>query len=341
MHVVEAEAALDAEPVLVGWAVLAGDVEKLVVFDVIGELTADTTIRTHAVDRPVGFSRKDIALVHQRRWHQRTGGTGLHAFATGDASRSAHRIVKVEHDFLAVTATGHADHIVDLDFAAGAHTQVAMNAGVEIDRHRRVRTIRLRRFTAWKTARRDLKAGRDLPQFGIRIVRQLAYRLIGEQKLGDHSSRRLGAIGLRAHLHARRGHPNAACRQHPLAFDLDHADAAIAVGPIAWLGQIAQMRQLDAEPARSVENRLALANIDLAIVDRESLGDGFGSRIRRADHWRLMGDMHAALALDRAAGGAFLVVPVTARLLLVVIVHGADLALPMSQRFGQFIRKIP
>src|SRR6266550_9119525 len=141
MNVIEAEAALDTEPVLIGRPVLAGDIEQLVVFDVIGELTANAAIRTHAVDRPVGFGGKDIALVDQRRWHQRTGRTGLHAFATGDTSRSAHRIVKIEHDFLAVTATGHADHIVDLDFTAGADTQIALDAGIEIDRHRRVRPV--------------------------------------------------------------------------------------------------------------------------------------------------------------------------------------------------------
>src|SRR5437764_10773614 len=111
MNVVEAEAALDTEPVLIGRSVLAGDIEKLVIFNVVGELAADAAIRTHAVDRPIGFGGKDIALVDQRRWHQRAGGTGLHAFTTGDASRSAHRIVKIENDFLAVTATGHPDHI--------------------------------------------------------------------------------------------------------------------------------------------------------------------------------------------------------------------------------------
>ena len=99
-----------------------------------------------------------------------------------------------------------------------------------------------------------------------------------------------------------------ACREHPFAFDLDHADAAIAVGPVAGLGRIAQMRQLDAEPARRAENALAGADIDLAIVDRESLG---GSLVTLAhSFW------------------------------FVAIAHGADLALPMSQRLGQFIRKV-
>ena len=44
-------------------------------------------------------------------------------------------IVEIEDDFFAVAAPGHADDIVDLDFTAGAYAQIALNAGVEIDRH--------------------------------------------------------------------------------------------------------------------------------------------------------------------------------------------------------------
>src|SRR6516225_8366428 len=173
MDVVEAEAALDAEPVLVCRSVAAGDVKKLVVLDVISELATDAAIRTDAIDRAVRFPGKHIARVDQRRRHQRAGRTGLHAFAAGDASRSAHRVVEIEHDLLAVAAAGHADDVIDLDFTAGADTQIAMNAGIEIDRHRRVRTVGRWRLTTRKAALRDLKPRRDLPQFGTRIVRQL------------------------------------------------------------------------------------------------------------------------------------------------------------------------
>ncbi len=55
-------------------------------------------------------------------------------------------------------------------------------------------------------------------------------------------ARGLGAVGLRLDLHARRGRADAARGQHALAFDLDHADAAVAVRPIAGLGRVAQMR---------------------------------------------------------------------------------------------------
>src|SRR6516164_6858408 len=326
VDVIEAEATLDAEPVLVGRSVAAGDVKKLVVLDVISELAADTAIGTDAVDRAVRCPGKNIARVDQRRRHQRPGRTGLHAFAAGDTGGGAHRVVKIEHDFLAMAAAGHADHVIDLNFTAGTNTQIAMNAGIEIDRHRRVRTIGRWRLTTRKAALRDLKPCRDLPQFGTRIVRQLARRLVGEQKFGHHLSRGLGAIGLGSHLHAGRRRADAARGQNPLAFDLDHADTAIAVGPIAGLRQIAQMRELDAETARGAENGLADADVDLAVVDREGLGCGLAPLIGGAAYRRLMRDMHAALALERAAGSARLIVSVTGRFLLVAIAHSADLA---------------
>ena len=54
-----------------------------------------------------------------------------------------------------------------------------------------------------------------------------------------------------------------------LAFDLDHAHPAIAVRAVAGLGGIAQMRQLDAGAAGGAKNALAVADIDLAIIDGE------------------------------------------------------------------------
>ena len=77
------------------------------------------------------------------------------------------------------------------------------------------------------------------------------------------------------------------------------------------------MRQLDAEPLRRPEDRLACANVDLAIVDREGLRRRAvalaGDRIGRA----LVRDMRLTVVLGRAAGRAFLVVAVAGRLLCV------------------------
>ena len=45
--------------------------------------------------------------------------------------------------------------------------------------------------------------------------------------------------------------------QHPLALDLDHAGAAVAVGAVARLGQPAQMRDVDALALRHLPDGLA------------------------------------------------------------------------------------
>src|SRR5262245_53553172 len=271
VHIVEAEAALDAEPVLVGRAVATAHIEELVVLDVIGELAADAAIRTDAVDLAVGLGGEDVALVHQRRRHQRAGRAGLHAFAAGNAGRVAHRVVEVEHDLGVVAAAGHPNDVVDLHLAAGADAEIAMDAGIEIDRHSGMAAVGRRTRVAREAAGLDVLALDDLPELGIRIVRDLERRLIVEQELGHHAARGLGTIGLRLHLHAGRRHADAACGEHALALDLHHADAAVAVRPIAGLGRVAQVRQLDPEPARSAENRLAGADVDLAVVD----GEGF------------------------------------------------------------------
>ncbi len=256
--IVEAEAALHAQPVLVGRAVAAGDGNQLVVLDLIGELAADAAIGADAVDFAVGKFGAHVLGVDQRRRHQRAGRTGLHAFAAGHAGRIAHRVVEVEHDLLSMAAAGHADDVVDLHFAAGADAQIALDAGVEIDRHGRMAAVGRRHrdlLALGEAAGVDALALGGFPEFRFRIVRHFDRRLVGDQQFGHHLARGLGALGLGLDLHAGAGLADAACRQHALAFDLDHADAAIAVGAVAGLGRIAQMRQLDVEPARGAEDR--------------------------------------------------------------------------------------
>src|SRR5262249_4349383 len=133
--VVEAEAALDAKPVLVGRPVATRDVEELVILDAVGELAADAAIGADAVHFAVGLAGEDVILVHHGRRHQRPGRPGWPAFPAGVAGRSAHWVVETEHDLGVVTTPGHADDVVDLHLAAGADAEVAVNAGIEVDRH--------------------------------------------------------------------------------------------------------------------------------------------------------------------------------------------------------------
>jgi hypothetical protein len=54
----------------------------------------------------------------------------------------AHRVVHVEHGAAPPSPRkAEADHVVDLLVAAGAHAARALDAGVEVDRDRRVRQV--------------------------------------------------------------------------------------------------------------------------------------------------------------------------------------------------------
>ena len=96
----------------------------------------------------------------------------------------AHRVVEVEHDLLVMAAAGHADDVVDLHLAAGADAEIALDAGVEIDRHRHVAAVWRRHFDGLalgEAAGLDLLPLGDLPELAVRVVRDLEPRLVGDE----------------------------------------------------------------------------------------------------------------------------------------------------------------
>src|SRR6202012_3782402 len=109
--IVVAEAALDAEALMIGRAVAAVHVEDLVVLDLVGELTADAAERAEAVDLAVGPFGANLLLVQHGRRHQGAGRAGLDAFAASNAGALAHQIVEIEDDLRVATTAGHADHV--------------------------------------------------------------------------------------------------------------------------------------------------------------------------------------------------------------------------------------
>ncbi len=66
----------------------------------------------------------------------------MHALAAGDAGGIAHGIVEVEHDLGMLAAVRVADDVVHLLLAAGAQAARALDAGIQVDRDRRVGEIR-------------------------------------------------------------------------------------------------------------------------------------------------------------------------------------------------------
>ena len=120
------------------------------------------------------------------------------------------------------------------------------------------------------------------PESGVRVVRGRALGLVGDEELEDELARALGALACGLDLHARRRPAHAGGGEHALALDLDHAGAAIAVGPVAGRRRVAQMRDVGAVAARHLPDGLARPRLDLAPVedeldafdDRQSVGHG-------------------------------------------------------------------
>ncbi len=137
VRVVEAVAALDAQPLVVGRAVAAVDVEDLVVLDVVGELAADAAVRADATATCLSGTASA------------TSRAGISA-PVGQACTHSPQATQVESPigssmsntiFACVAAEGQADDVVDLLVAAGAHAARALDAGVEVDGDRRVREV--------------------------------------------------------------------------------------------------------------------------------------------------------------------------------------------------------
>ena len=202
-HVVEAEAALHAQPVLVRRTVLAGDVEQLVVLDVVGELAADAAIRAHAVDRAVGevLRRADI--------RRRSPASTASARRSGRPARTRRR----RRRSTAPIGSSKSNTIFSL-WPRPAMPITSLTCTSRQARTHRLHWMQASRLTAiaiWlrsgagsrsragRRLDRDLHAVGPVPELRGRIVRfRVAVGLIGDQQLEHHLARGLGAVGLRS-----------------------------------------------------------------------------------------------------------------------------------------------
>src|SRR5579863_10104733 len=144
VDIVETEAALDAKAALVRGTAASSDRENLVVPHLIGQLATDAAIGTNAIDLAIMLRGRRTIVIDPRRRQKRAGRAGLHAFAASNAGAVAHRVVEIEDDLGIGAAQRHADNVIDLHLAAGANAEIALDAGIEMHRHRWVRAIRRR-----------------------------------------------------------------------------------------------------------------------------------------------------------------------------------------------------
>jgi hypothetical protein len=275
--VVEAVATLHAQAAVVRRSVLAGDEFDDVLLHVVGQQAADAAERAYRVDRLV-----DGLKAHFARRHQRAGRAGLHALAAGDAGRGAHRVVHVEHDARVLAAVGVADHVVHLLLSTGAHAARALDAGIEVDRDGGVRNVGFRLLPALESGQAEVHLPR--PQLQLVVLRVLPFGHVGKKQLEDHLLRQLGARVVGSDLHSLLRVAAARRRERALALDLDHAGAAVAVGPHA--GLVAEVRDLDAVLLRRLDDRLVGA-ADYRLAVELELNRHHGQLLRRNPFHRL------------------------------------------------------
>jgi len=261
VRVIEAVAALHAQAIVIRWSVAPVDADDGVVLDVVGQLAADAAVRADRINLLVGHN-----LVGLLRRRQRTGRTGLHALTTGDTGGCAHRVVEIEHDFRLTATKRVADHVVVLFLAAGAHAARALDAGVEVDRHRGVRKIGIGLLAGVESRCRHAEFAGPFGQFVFgRLV--ILRRRVGRQQLQHQLLRMYRTLGGSIDLHVVRRMPAARWRQRALALDLDYAGAAVAIGAIA--GLVAEVRDLLAVLLGNFDQGLVFEGGNLFAVEGE------------------------------------------------------------------------
>src|SRR3546814_8302396 len=75
--------------------------------------------------------------------------------------------------------------------AAGTHTEIAIDAGIQVHRHRGMAEVGLPLLAHREAALGDADVGSPVPELALWIVRGLALRLVGDQPLEHHGARLL------------------------------------------------------------------------------------------------------------------------------------------------------
>ena len=221
-----------------------------------------------------------LLVVQNAGGHQRAGGAGLNAFATGHTAGRPHRVIQIEHGKRIVAAIRHTYHVVHLNFTAGADAKVTLDTGIKVHAHRDVAVIQQRNafgIHRRKTAFGDAVQIGHIPEVRGLVVRYFAFRLVGDQQLHHHLARGFRAVRLGGDNHAFLRFADTGRGQRAFAFDLDHAGTAVAIGAITGLGAVAQVRDFQAATVRNFPNGVALLGFNFFSIKDETDGVGHGN----------------------------------------------------------------
>ena len=276
MDIIKSKASFDTEPAFVRGAVDAFDKFDLIILDLQRHLTADAAKRANAFNLAVIIAAiADLLIIHHGGRHQCARRAGLNTFTAGHTSAIAHGIGKIKCRIGIMAAARHADHIIDLHFAAGAHAQPALNAGIQVYAHRHMAVIQQRNavfFQFRHTAFANTVQLGHIPQMRGFIMRHITLGLIRQQHFNHNFARIFGAGSISFHHHALLRFTNAGCGQSALAFDLDHTGAAVAIGPVSGRRLMAQMRDHQTAAIGNFPNGHTALGFDLLSIERKTNG---------------------------------------------------------------------
>ena len=122
----ETKAAFDTETAFVCRAVDALDMFDHAILDLERDLAANAAEGADAFSLGIIIlAVANLFLIHDGCRHQGAGWAGLNAFAAGHTRGLTHGVRDIKDRIGIMAAAGHSDHVIDLNFAAGADTEVA------------------------------------------------------------------------------------------------------------------------------------------------------------------------------------------------------------------------
>ena len=134
VNIVKSEPAFDAEASFIGRAIDPFDIFYAIAFDLEADLTAHTAEGADALDFMIKiFAVSDLVFIGDCGWQECACGAGLYAFSAGHAAAFTHGVCHIKGRIGIMPPARHADDVIDLNFAAGAHAEAALNTGVKID----------------------------------------------------------------------------------------------------------------------------------------------------------------------------------------------------------------
>ena len=136
LDIVKSKPTFDAEAPLICGAIDPFDIFNAIPFDLEADLTAHPAEGADAFDFMIKiFAVADLVFIGDGGRQECSCRAGLHAFTAGHTAAFTHGVCHIKGWIGIMTPARHADNVIDLNLAASAHAEAALNTGIEIDGH--------------------------------------------------------------------------------------------------------------------------------------------------------------------------------------------------------------